>query len=212
MLFSWLDVVVVIGILVFTFVGWKNGLIKVGFRLLSFILSIGLAWALHPLLSGALQKTPIYESIFSSASKQVGAGNSGATAFGLQTIMEQGSLAIAEYFAQMILNIISFLIILVVARILLGILKRVLHFVASLPVLGFFNRLGGMAVGFLEGLLVVFVLLSVLSVTPALQEKKPLGYAIEQSVVTRSLYIHNPILKMVTPKTEKEVLEDETVD
>ncbi len=211
MLFSWLDVAVLVMVGAFVFAGWKNGLVKTGFRVLSFGASLILAWILHPYLSGILQNTPLYENLFSSAAESAGV-QTGVTPAGLQSILSQGSLAVAEYFAKFMLNVISFFVILLLAKIALFFAGKILHFVASLPVIGFFNRLGGMAVGFLEGFLVVCIVLAVMYVTPPLRNHKPLGYAIEQSVVTRTLYIHNPILNILTPKMEKEVLDHEKME
>lgn len=197
---NWTDIAVLAIVGVFVFAGWKNGLVKMGFRLLSFAVSIGLAWLLHPYLAEFLQTTPLYESLFSAAADQAGQGTAMPETFlGLGTLVGN---AVTEYFAKLLLNGISFLLILVLARVLLFFARKILNFVASLPVIGFFNRGLGMAMGLLEGLLVVYILLAVLAVVPHLRENKPLGYAIEQSAVTRGLYQSNPVLNLLMPEAE----------
>ncbi|MBO5364399.1 MAG: CvpA family protein [Clostridia bacterium] len=207
MLRSEMDLAVLTIVGIFAFLGWKNGLVKMGFRLVSHLAALVLAWVFHPYLAAFLQKTPFYESLFSSVAEKAPVGAQSATEAGfLQQMLEEGTAAAgaaaAEYFARLLLNGVSFLLILVLARILLFFAGKILHFVASLPVLGLVNRLAGMAIGLLEGLLIVCVLLAVCYVAPPLRDNKPLGYAIEQSMVTRSLYRSNPILKILTPKEE----------
>ncbi len=204
---SGLDIAIIVVIGVFIFQGWKKGLVKMGFRLLSHLASLVLAWVFHPYLSAFLQKTSLYEGLFSSVAERtdIGAQATGAPGF-FQQMLEKSTqavgTAVAEYFAKLLLNGISFLMILVLARVALFLAGKILHFVASLPVVGFFNRLSGMVFGLLEGLLIVCILLAVFYVVPPLRENKPLGHAIEQSVVARSLYQSNPILNILMPEEE----------
>ncbi len=207
MLRSGMDIAVLVMVGIFVFLGWKKGLVKMGFRLISHLAALLLAWMLHPYLAEFLQKTPLYESFFSSAAEKANLGSQGAESTRLfQQMLEEGTraagTALAEYCAKLLLNGLSFLLILVLARVLLAFAGKVLHFVASLPLIGFVNRLAGMSLGLLEGLLIVCMLLAVCYVVPPLRENKPLGYAIEQSTVTRGLYQNNPILKILTPEEE----------
>ena len=82
------------------------------------------------------------------------------------------------------------------------VLGRILDLFASLPVIGFFNRLAGMALGLLEGLLIACILLAVVYAVVPLRNNTYLSYAIEQSAATRILYLNNPLVRLVLPEPE----------
>ncbi len=200
MLPNGIDIAVLVIIGIFVYLGWKKGFVNMGIQLFSTALALGCAWLFHPLLANSLRETALYESLLSSA-----VNPAEPTAKMPGTLQELGALtgnAVAEYVAQLLLNGISFLLILIFVKLLLFFLRKFLKFVTSLPVLGIFNRLSGMAVGLIEGLLVVWILLAVLVVVPTLRENKRLGYSIEQSVIARSLYHHNFLLNAVMPAPE----------
>lgn len=206
MLPNGMDIAVLVIIGIFAVIGWKKGVVKMGFRLVSLGLSLGCAWAFHPYLSELLKKTPLYESLFSSAVKQTEpAADLPGMLLGVSNAIGN---AVAGYLTELLLNGISFLLIFLLARVVVFFLSKVLNFVASLPVLGFFNRLAGIIIGFVEGLLIVWILLAVLVTVPTLRENKAIGYSVEQSVVARSLYQNNPILNAFMPEEDDETDED----
>lgn len=200
MLPNGLDIAVLVIIGVFVFLGWKNGLVKMGIRLISFLVALVCAWAFHPILSGFLQETALYENLVSSVASR--AGEIVKTPGALQSVSALSGVQAVEYVARLLLNGIAFLLILILAKIILYFVVRVLNIVASLPILGFVNRISGMAIGVVEGLLVVWLLLAALVVVPPLRENKSLGYTVEQSVVARSLYHHNILLDAFLPEAE----------
>lgn len=202
MLPNGMDIAVLVIIGVFAVLGWRKGLLRMGFRLVSLGLSLGCAWAFHPYLAELLKKTPLYERLFSSAAEQT---EPAAELPGL--LLGVGNAignAVAEYLTDLLLNGIAFLVIFLLARVAVFLLSKVLNFVASLPVLGFFNRLAGIAIGFAEGLLIVWILFAMLVTVPAFRESKPIGCSVEQSMIARDLYQNNPVLKLFMPKEDKE--------
>lgn len=200
MLPNGMDIAVLVIIGIFAVLGWRKGLVKMGFRLISLVLSLGCAWAFHPYLSELLKKTPLYESLFSSAVEQTEpAADLPGMLLGVGNAIGN---RVAEYLTDLLLNGISFLLIFLLARVVIFLLSKVLHFVATLPLLGFVNRLTGVAIGFAEGLLVVWILFAMLVTVPAFRENKDLGYSIEQSIVARSLYQNNPILNAFLPEED----------
>ncbi len=211
MLPNGIDIAVLVVIGVFVFLGWKNGLVKMGFRMLSHLAALLLAWIFHSPLAAFLAKTPLYEKMVSIVIKQnESVTEVQVTAGFLRQLLAEGKGAIensaVEYFASLLLNGISFFAILILARVLLILAGRILNFMVSLPVIGFLNRGLGMVIGALEGLLVVCILFTVFYVVPPLRENMPLGYAIEQSVVARELCLHNPVLQSMIPKEKTETV------
>src|SRR5699024_11829823 len=64
-------------------------------------------------------------------------------------------------------NSISFAFIFFVAKFALQLIASMLDFVASLPVLNSLNRILGAVLGFLAVYLIIFIVLSILALTPA---------------------------------------------
>ena len=200
MLPNGMDLAVLVIIGVFAFLGWRNGLVKMGIRLVSFGLALGCAWAFHPFLADALKKTKLYQSLFSSVVKNPQSGT--GLPESLQNITARTGNAVAEHVTNLLLSGLSFFLILILARVLIFLLSKVLHFVAALPVIGLVNRLAGTMIGLVEGFLIVWILMAAMVILPPLRENKSLGYMVEQSVVARSLYQHNIILHAMVPENE----------
>lgn len=198
MLPNGMDIAVLVIIGVFVLMGWKSGLVKMAVRLASFGLAFVSAWMFHPFLSDYLRTTSLYETIFNSVERGITPG--GESVGNLQEMTSSVGSTVADYGTTLILNGISFLVILIVAKILIFLLGKMLNFVASLPVLGFINRLGGMLVGVVEGLLVVWIVLAVVAIIPSLRDNKKMGYAVEQSILARSMYHNNFVLNSLMPK------------
>ena len=210
-LFSWTDVVLVVLVGIFAFAGWKSGFVKMSFRLLSFLAAIVLAWLFYPTVTAFLRTTPLYDTLFSalggSAADPAAAPNAALTPDFLLDAMNQGIQTFengaAEYLALLLLNILSFLLVLIAAKLILILAGRILHLFASLPVIGFFNRLAGLVLGLLEGFLVACILLALIWGIAPLRENTYLNYAIEQSSAAKVLYLNNPLLRLVLPQAKQ---------
>lgn len=104
---------------------------------------------------------------------------------------------VVHFFANIILNIIAFVIALLAAQLVLWTAITALDLFARLPVLHFINHLGGLAVGILQGLLVVWMIFLLISVFSATEIGMNLMNMIEESVLLKPLYDSNLFLKMV---------------
>lgn len=101
----------------------------------------------------------------------------------------------------MIVGILFMLVFLILAMIFSMFLKffvKRLHAVNDIPIVGGVNSLLGGGVGFLQGLLVIFLLLTLVSLFVGLtsdQNEYINTKIIEQSFLTEYLYDHNPFFK-----------------
>ena len=68
---NWSDYVVIALIVVFAFVGLKNGFVMSVFKVLSFFICIYASIKFYPMLAGILEKTPIYGGIKDSIVKNL---------------------------------------------------------------------------------------------------------------------------------------------
>ena len=90
----------------------------------------------------------------------------------------------------------TWIVLFIVARILLIFLKFVTSLIAKLPVIKQFDKLGGIIYGVLEGLIIVYVLLAIISfVSPMLNGN--LASAIDESYVGSMMYNNNLLLKII---------------
>ncbi len=202
--FSITDIILFVLIGIFAYQGWRGGLIKMGFRLLSFIASIILAWLFYPIFADFLKGTAVYGSILNNVSLTNAAGETQTAApNALKDILDKSttevSQLISQYLADLVLNIIAFILLLIIIKLLILILSKVLNLFASLPVIGFFNHTAGLFLGFLEGALIAFVILAAIYVFIPTGKNPTVNQYIENSVVTKTLYYNNPIIQIVLP-------------
>ena len=201
------DIVLVIIVIAFAVIGLRCGFVKMGFRIFSFLAAIVLARLLYPILSEYLQTTSVYENLLGKISGGSIVNSQISSGF-LTDIIKQGetviSGAVAAYIAQLILNIVSFVLVLILVKLILVIAEKALHLFTSLPVIGLFNRLAGLALGICEGILIVCVLLAVIYAAAPIRDNPIIGKAVSEHGITQAVYNNNPLIKLVLPDTQEQ--------
>ncbi len=195
--FSWPDLVLLLVLGLFAFLGWRRGFVRMCFRLFSFLGSLLLARLFSPMVGDALKTTTYYQQIVEQLTPDTAmmpvSFSRAALLGGLQTQTEQ----IGTYLADQIVGILAFLLVFLAARLLLFFLERILSGIVSLPLLNLTNHTIGLVLGTLEGFLILCVLLAGVAVFAPLQGDGALNQAIEQSGPARVLYLNNPLLSLV---------------
>lgn len=107
------------------------------------------------------------------------------------------NIYISELIAKVIIDLLSIIIIFIVAKIALNILGSVLNGIASLPIINQFNRLGGLIFGFVKGVLIVFIFAAIMIPIVSIFPSCFLANALENSIIAKSYYDHNIVLYMV---------------
>ena len=108
-------------------------------------------------------------------------------------VYEQLAAQIAETVIQRIAWILSF----VVVIILLGILIHVLDLIAKLPVLNSINHAGGLAVGLVEGILIVWILFFVITLCQGSEFGSQMMESIGENPFLKLLYDNNIIEQLL---------------
>ena len=103
----------------------------------------------------------------------------------------------AEMFARMFIDLVSILILFFTVKLIMTFLAYILNGVASLPVLREFNRLGGVIIGGLKGLLIIFVILAILTPFAAMTDSQVIMQGLDKSKLAKYLYDHNPIISLL---------------
>ncbi len=199
------DIIVIVIVAGFAIFGYKKGFVRSIVGILSLAASIVLAWLLYPVVADLLVafgvESALVESIQATLSTYMGGGAELETLpEAIRSAAEQGRdgmiLGAAEAVAQIVLNIIAFLAVLLLSRIAIWIGIRVLNILANLPVIGFFNRTAGLLLGAVQGVIVVYIILTVIYAAAPLRESTAVSTAIQGSALTASMYENNPIINI----------------
>ncbi|MBO5349832.1 MAG: CvpA family protein [Clostridia bacterium] len=97
----------------------------------------------------------------------------------------------------LIVNIACILILYIIAKILLIILTVFVDVVAKLPVINKFNEVGGIIYGVLEGVIIILIILTLISVITPLVGNYQLSNIILESYVGKLLYNSNIFLNLI---------------
>lgn len=107
----------------------------------------------------------------------------------------------ADIMGRLFIDFLSFFIIFIMVRIILTIIAHILNGFAKLPILRGLNQLGGAILGVVKGAIIVFLLMVLLIPFAAIPDQGVLKEGLEKSILTRTLYNHNPILYLIKGTT-----------
>lgn len=141
-----LDYVLLVIIGLSTLSGLARGLVRQVFDLAAWVLSIYFAFSLGPTVGAELNKLVGLEAHLNRALGPIW-GN-----------FEVGATAT---------NVLGFVIVLLVVRAVVEFIASVADFIARMPIVSTFNRLGGALLGFVKGVAVVFVISALIKAMPA---------------------------------------------
>lgn len=200
------DLIIVAIILLFTFLGYKRGLIKVAIKLCTFFIAIILAFVLYkPVANLVISKTNIDDNIEQSITNKIlpegGTVEDEVDAsLSLPNIIKQNSQntvkSVAKAFTTTLIEIFCLLLIFIVAKIVLKFVTLLADLIAKLPILNQFNKLGGTIYGILEGLFIVFAAFAIISLVSPMIDSSFIN-AINNSVLGSTFYNNNILLKII---------------
>lgn len=110
---------------------------------------------------------------------------------------------LVNFFANIILNILAFVVTLLVVQLVLWTGITALDLFSRLPMLNFVNHLGGLAVGALQGLFAVWLIFLVISLFSATEIGMTLMNMVNESALLQPMYESNMFLKIVTQAIAK---------
>lgn len=206
------DLVILGIILLCIIIGYVRGLTGALIKILSFVLSIVIAFILFiPVSNLVINNTKIDENLEKSIREMILDNNEGKE--------EKMPEAITDYIGQKVeqatdsaketivdntardvsLTIVkagTWIVLFIIARILLILLKYITALIAKLPVIKQCDKLGGIIYGLLESLVIVYVLLAIISFASPMMGESILD-SINQSYVGSMMYNNNLILKII---------------
>lgn len=148
------DLIILLVILLFMLVGYRRGLIKTIFSVIGYFIITYFSILLAPVLSKILiinfeiDKTLLNfvtnnEKFFSIISDEI-----------LQNIVGR------------IVNVIAFVILFIVLKLIFHLIVSVLNNIANLPILSTVNKLGGLLLGTLEGIVIIYLIILMVNWIP----------------------------------------------
>ncbi len=206
------DIAILAIIVLCIIIGYVRGLTGSLIKIVSFVLSLIIAFVLFiPVSNLIINNTEIDENLESSIRNMIIQDE--------QNEDENMPEAITDYIGQKIdqaaddakeaivdstardvaLTIVkagTWIALFIIARILLIFLRFITSLIAKLPVIKQFDKLGGIIYGLIEGLIIVYFLLALISfISPMLNGT--LANAIDESFVGSMMYNNNLLLKII---------------
>lgn len=203
------DVVILFIILLCIFIGYKRGLIKVAFSLLSFIIALIIAFTFNkPVANLIIQNTSIDDNIENTISSHLLVkdnntnNNSDEPTTNIaipQILMESAENtveSISKAITEKLIQLVVLLLIFVIARIILHFITFLADLIAKLPILKQFNELGGLIYGVLQGFVIVYTILAIISLIAPIMNLTIVNY-IDSSIIGSKLYNNNLLLLLI---------------
>lgn len=207
------DLILIAIVMVFIIIGYVKGLTGSLIKLASFVIAVILALILYkPLSNVVMQKTQIDEKIeeaiiqnFSKTENQNEENMPTTLVESINNKIEKETTEtrneIVEKTAKSttltIMKVGTAIAIYIVARLILFIVAVLAKGITQLPLIKEADKAGGIAYGLIQGIVMVYVLLGIVSLTSVVWANNPLVEAISQSYIGLILYNNNIILKLI---------------
>jgi len=207
------DLILIGILLVFIFAGYKKGLTGSLLKLISFALSIVIAFVLYKPVSNIIinntqineniksaiinnfsenknseEQNKIQNSILNNVNKEI----ENATTEAKNTIVEQS----AERISTTIINLGCAIIVFLIAKVILWVISFFIKGVASFPIIKQIDKLGGIAYGVVEGLIIIYAVLAIISFASLVWTDSTMIQAINKSVLGNNLYNNNILINL----------------
>ena len=208
------DLIVVAVLIACTYVGYKRGLTQSLIRILSFAIAVCIAFMFFKPISNVVidntqvdeniqtsivqifekeestdekkeEKSPILERISNEAEK--------ATEEKKDEIVRTS----AEKVSRNIISILVFLGLFIVARIVLSFVKALTNLLTRLPLIKQCDKIGGVVYGILEGLLIIFITLALITLISTISNNYEIMNIINNSYIAKYLNEYNILLNII---------------
>lgn len=206
-----IDGVIVAIFILNIFIGYKKGLINVIFNILAFFIAIIITIILYkPVSNIIIEKTDIKENIktmiLQNKNKEENAQEENENPNDIQIYIKNAigdveeeakktaTETIAETIATKAIEILTCVVLFILTRIVLVILKFFTETLANLPLVKQLNEIGGIAYGIATGIIIVYIILTIMYIVISIKGNGEIAKAIEESYIAKFLYNNNIII------------------
>ena len=205
------DLIIIAVVLLFIFLGYKKGLTGSLIKLLSFIIAIVVALVLYkPVANAVIENTVIDDNIRTTLSATLGVEdktenteeNVPSTIMNninkeIENATDEVKANVIDQTTITIVNIGSGIVIFLAVRVILVIISLFAKILTDLPVIKQVDKLGGLAYGAIEGIVIVYAVLAVISLTSVIWANNAVVTAIAKSSLGEMMYNNNIILNLL---------------
>ena len=205
------DLIIIAVVLLFIFLGYKKGLTGSLIKLLSFIIAIVVAFVLYkPVANAVIENTVIDDNIRTTLRATLGVEdktenteeNVPSTIMDninkeIENATDEVKANVIDHTTITIVNIGSGIVIFLAVRVILVLISLFAKILTDLPVIKQVDKLGGLAYGALEGIVIVYAVLAVISLTSVIWANNAVVTAIAKSSLGEMLYNNNIILNLL---------------
>lgn len=203
-----LDLILIAIIGLFTFIGFKQGLVKSVIKILSFFIAIIISFILYvPISNAIIDNTNIDENIKEAMVQKILPENTEAneeTQIDIQDSLTQKLIGnanntvseVAQAFTVKLIRIAVLLILFIVIKIVLRLVLALTSIIDKIPGLKQINKAGGIIYGFIKGIIIVFTILGVIYLASPLIGEEFIN-TINKTVITNIMYNNNILLNII---------------
>ena len=213
-----MDYVILIGVVavlaITGFIGYKQGMIKILLPMVATVVTYILAAALTLPVSAMLKTTtPIYNTIEESVSDMVEESMVDSTSIeglnlpvqieeqimeGATTVTDSFNKYLVETLSDLIFKALTFFVLFIVIYIILCIVIKVIDFVGKLPLIKNVNQTGGLIIGLVQGLMIVWLGCLVITAFGDKAWAQEAFRQINNNALLTFIYENNPIIYLIT--------------
>lgn len=216
------DLIIVLVIGLSAFIGYKKGLTKCVLKLLTAVIALIVAVVVYKAVADfVIGNTTIDENIQLSLEKIMNNTENNQSEDGkliredsgipkpiveylnnnvdknIEAKKEEAVTNVSRSAAIIIVNIACFILIYLLTKVLLKILVVLTDIVTKLPLIKQFNEVGGILYGLIEGVLVIFIIMTIISVFTPLTGAYEVANVILESHIGSFFYNNNIILNII---------------
>lgn len=225
---TWFGIVILLILILFIWMGYRRGFIREIVSFFFVFLSLSLAWAINPYINDFLiSETPVYSTIqetctdfvqkqSSDLENEMESSSQFIDGLNLPEILRKNieknnntenyaelsvntlTEYVSGYLARTIVNGLSYVLAYILATIGIRIVVYILNLIAGLPILKTANKLSGGLVGFVKGLVFIWILFLILTVLCSTEIGKTSLELIEKDSLLSVIYQYDPLIQIFT--------------
>lgn len=200
-----IDIILLLIIAITTFIGYKRGLIKIAFKLVSFILAIIISIVLYrPISNFVINYTTIDDNIEKTIENRLSSSSitkeetDNIIANYYSNVKNSSISVVSEGISKTIINIGCILLVFIISNIVLLFFKFSGDLIAKLPLIKQCNSIGGFIYGLLQGFLLIYIFLAIVSILSPIIDVNKFINIINSSIITNIMYNNNIIFILFT--------------
>lgn len=206
-----IDIITAAVFVLFIVLGCKRGLLRSLYGIAALAASIIIAYLLYPYIKNLIADGLFGDWIRSMVKTKYVTPGLSANSLDvsslpeyMKSMVDTGRIkldsALTMFISNLVLNLLSFIAVFIATRILISILGKLLHLISKLPVIHFFDKIGGAIFGLVESLLILYLIFAVIYAVTPLRDNPATKAFISDSTLTKTMYENNPLVEMVTPR------------